>query len=94
MPAGVAFLTHTSLGLGTYYAFYGTGSGERVRPQGWAIDLRHHASWRKVQPVPGSAGDLYWNRLMAYQDKAYLFTGKQDLSVFDFKTEKWAPVST
>lgn len=75
--------------VGIYYVFHGTGHDGAARPQGWALSLRELSKWRKIQPIPGQAGSFFWNRLIVFKAKAYLFTGEQRLLVFDFETEKW-----
>ncbi|KDR67045.1 hypothetical protein GALMADRAFT_232263 [Galerina marginata CBS 339.88] len=80
--------------------YVGGGLGETKGPcyrDLCCLDLVKLDTWRTLPPFPGPEGAtgvwMLWN-FAVYNDKAFLFTGKEELDYFDLRKEKWGTVMT
>ncbi|KAJ7101982.1 hypothetical protein C8R44DRAFT_988292 [Mycena epipterygia] len=61
----------------------------------WCIDLTALDEWRSLPPISTSVtGNLVGYSMVVDGDCAYLFTGRQELDVFNLKTQTWFAIRT
>lgn len=63
----------------------------------WSIDLTALDEWRPLPAYPLSSsvtGNLVGYSMVVDGDCAYLFTGRQELDVFNLRTQTWSAIST
>ncbi|KAF8965649.1 hypothetical protein BDZ97DRAFT_1811650 [Flammula alnicola] len=80
--------------------YVGGGMGETKGPffrDLCCLDLKRLDTWRALPPFPGPEHTtdkwMCWS-FAIYDDKAFLFTGKEELDYFDLRSETWHTVMT
>ncbi|KAG5638213.1 hypothetical protein H0H81_001214 [Sphagnurus paluster] len=94
MKARLAFTSFIWKG----HLYVGGGLGETKGPcfrDLWRLNLSKLNTWESLPPYPFREDHtgvwMCWN-MKVYKDKAYMFTGLQEISVFDLNAQEWTTV--